>query len=191
MEPNLADFDSNERKFSPLSMKAVNNCGNNPSFSCSVSDSYSCISTNFRKYSWSDQQYYQRSFVNPENTFNLGDKPETGSCVPGFTCNDTLMVEPHNPYDVVEDACAASNCKDSAIFLNLQEVRTSTTSNSACIAMYGPDLRTDATSGNQVNTCGYLFQDHTTDTLLGKWTDLDCNQKTYSLICDLSKLYCR
>ena len=101
------------------------------------------------------------------------------------------MLEPSNPYDVIVDACATSNCLDSAIFLNLKEVRTSTTSKSACIAMYGPDLRTDATSGNQVNTCGYLFQDHTTDTLLGKWTDLDCNQKTYSLICDLSKLYCR
>ena len=181
MEPNLANFDSNERKLSPLSKKAVNNCGNNPTFSCSVSDSYSCISTN----TW-------RSLVNPENKVNLGDVPlPYDFCPTGSTCNDPLVIEPHNPNDVVEDACAASNCKDSAIFLNLQEVRTSTTSNSACIAMYGPDLRTDATSGNQVNTCGYLFQDHTTDTLLGKWTDLDCNQKTYSLICDLSKLYCR
>ena len=186
MEPNLADFDSNERKFSPLSMKAVNKCGNNPSFSCSVSDSYSCISTN--SFDGSDI-----SLVNPENRVNLGDRPGNSSCKINnnnvLTCNDNPVVEPHNPYDVVEDACAASNCKDSAIFLNLQEVRTSTTSNSACIAMYGPDLRTDTTSGNQVNTCSYLFQDHTTDTLLGKWTDLDCNQKTYSLICDLSKQY--
>ena len=71
------------------------------------------------------------------------------------------------------------------IFISLDQVRATTEDASpACVAMYGPEIKSSALLG-QSNTCDLLFQDHTTDALLGKWSDLKCNQRTHSLICNL------
>ena len=79
----------------------------------------------------------------------------------------------------------AAGCRSDGIFISLDQVRATTEDASpACVAMYGPEIKSSALLG-QSNTCDLLFQDHTTDALLGKWSDLKCNQRTHSLICNL------
>ena len=76
-------------------------------------------------------------------------------------------------------------CTTTGIFVNFDLIRSTTADASpACVAMYGPDIKSTTTV--QANTCGLLFEDHTAaGTLLGKWSDLKCNQRTRSLICNL------
>ena len=82
----------------------------------------------------------------------------------------------------------AAGCQGDGIFISLDQVRATTEDASpACVALYGPNIKNSVLSG-QSNTCDLLFQDHTVDALLGKWSDLKCNQRTHSLICNLGTL---
>ena len=81
----------------------------------------------------------------------------------------------------------ADGCQGDGIFISLDQVRATTEDASpACVALYGPNIKNSVLSG-QSNTCDLLFQDHTVDALLGKWSDLKCNQRTHSLICNLGE----
>ena len=183
-EPNLADFDFNERGNSPLSKQAVTACGNNPTSNCAVSQSYSCISTDER-----DEYSFVTGFVNPTNSILWFNNPATKpTCPSGLSgCQDsTSFILKTNK--VIINACSNNDCSDSAIFLNLNAIKNSTSdSGSSCIAMYGSKLNDDAASGQTINTCSPLLQEQSSDSLLGKWTDVDCSQRTLSLICDLGR----
>lgn len=104
----------------------------------------------------------------------------------------TLIVNPSNKIDIGHGAMGTTSCpngqtcQSTGIFVDFDLIRSTTEDASpACVAMYGPDIKSTATS-SQANTCDLLFEDHTTSgTLLGKWTDLKCNQRTRSLMCNL------
>ena len=156
-EPDVAEFDYSTRPISPLSETAQTACGNNPTFTCSVSSTFSCGSVN---------EANSDGIVNPSNTISLDIVSKIGidSCSTG----------------------AASGCTNKGIFVSFDLIKATTEDASpACTAMFGPDIISAAQSGQDINTCSKFFQDHTTDTLLGKWADLKCNQKTRALVCNL------
>ena len=154
-EPNVVEFDYSIRATSPLAKAEAAACGTNPTSACSIESAFSCVSAN------SDT-----TIVNPSNQIN------------GITLGDTA---------IGTDSCSqgANQCKATGIFLSFDLVRATTADASpACMAMYGPDI-TDAAKSGETNTCDLLFKNHDTDSLLAKWTDLKCNQRTRSQICNL------
>ena len=161
-EPNIVEFDYSLRAPSPIAKDAATKCGSNPSFACSISDRFTCETTDTASL-----------FVNPSNVISFGHpKKGTQSCP--------------------ASSGGASGCgsERDGIFISYDRVYATSSSSTnivaspACVAMYGPVIKYSAFLG-QSNTCDLLFQDPTTDALVGKWSDLNCNQGTRSLICNL------
>ena len=129
--------------------------------------------------------------VNPLNKIDSHSRTGTGSCPPNApnNCQSNEGAEIYVFPTIGTSSCPANapnNCQGDGIFISLDQVRSTTEDASpACVAMYGPDIKTSALG--TANTCDLLFQDHLTDTLLGKWSDLKCNQRTHSLLCNLGR----
>ena len=155
-EPNVVEFDYSIRATSPLATAEAAACGTNPISSCSIESAFSCTSTNSNDGT--------TTVVNPGNQITRDTPVGTGAAV----CSQGV-----------------NGCKATGIFLSFDLVRATTADASpACMAMYGPDI-TDAAKSGETNTCDLLFKNHDTDSLLAKWTDLKCNQRTRSQICNL------
>ena len=177
-EPDVVDFDYNKRKITPLNTGPFRKCGTQPSFTCSLDDSFHCNN---------NHHVAPTIDANHDGGHNNDKTGAIGHCTEVNRCR--VPTGPDNPID-------------STIFSSFDEIKEATgESDPACMIVYGPDLdftshtqdynhltvdvNTGAINTDEYDSCDLLFDIEVTEHNFQykKWSDINCARKTHSLMC--------
>ena len=165
-EPDFVDFDQKMRKFSPLSQRAFDECGSNPSFSCVVNGSAITLNQNMK--------VTDKCALNSPS----GVDGKNNKCGAGSGSSTTIFVNLAQIKRLTGEstpACMALIGPDLDTTVQTQNPACSVVSSGGvCSSEYNPGSLLFNMVENSALNLGYR-----------KWMDVNCATKTKSLMCEM------
>ena len=188
-EPNNEVFNYDERNYSPITKIAFESCGSNPNIGCSISGSQT-ISSIVHAASVINSDLFDDSLCEAQ----CPNEKATAKASKIWKQEKLKILEPTTLRDAQQKTAAFHTSRDKVTektpmtpFVDLAVILEITVDSvHECMAVYGPDLVDVDTGGNYVGTdpcVNYFSTTQAASPGYSKWVDMDCNQRTRSVIC--------